>query len=170
MRALKVRFDGKMTHNIMQEERGAALRLLYQMKLAIQKREGPPPDALEAQTMTGLKASTVQKKMRENFERTNAMAGSIKPRTIGGKDMRTNNQKMQDAKLIRFEVAMKQNFDTALNQDENERTLISTLQQKKRNENMRKLRENQDFMKEWEQEGRQNWKTNQRTRADNIAR
>ena len=65
---------------------------------------------------------------------------------------------------------MKQNFDTALNQDENERTLISTLQQKKRNENMRKLRENQDFMKEWEQEGRQNWKTNQRTRADNIAR
>ena len=94
MRALKVRFDGKMTHNIMQEERGAALRLLYQMKLAIQKREGPPPDALEAQTMTGLKASTVQKKMRENFERTNAMAGSIKPRTIGGKDMRTNNQKM----------------------------------------------------------------------------
>jgi len=29
LRALKVRFDGKMTHNIMQEERGAALRLLY---------------------------------------------------------------------------------------------------------------------------------------------
>ena len=29
MRALKVRFDGKLTHNIMQEERGAALRLLY---------------------------------------------------------------------------------------------------------------------------------------------
>lgn len=25
-------------------------------------------------------------------------------------------------------------------------------------------------MKEWEEEGRQNWKTNQRTRADNIAR
>ena len=44
---LKVRFDGKMTHSIMQEERGAALRLLYQLKLAIQKREGPPPDAGE---------------------------------------------------------------------------------------------------------------------------
>ena len=25
-------------------------------------------------------------------------------------------------------------------------------------------------MKEWEEEGRQNWKKNQRTRADNIAR
>lgn len=35
MRILKVRFDGKMTHSIMQEERGAALRLLYQLKLAL---------------------------------------------------------------------------------------------------------------------------------------
>ena len=55
LRHLKVRFDGKLTHNIMQEERGAALRLLYQLKLAIQKRQGPPPDAAEAETMTGLK-------------------------------------------------------------------------------------------------------------------
>ena len=41
MRMLKVRFDGKMTHSIMQEERGAALRLLFQLKLAISKRQGP---------------------------------------------------------------------------------------------------------------------------------
>ena len=47
LRYLQVRFDAKMTHNIMQEERGAALRLLYQLKLAIQKREGPGPDELE---------------------------------------------------------------------------------------------------------------------------
>ena len=89
LRMLKVRFDGKMTHNIMQEERGAALRLLYQLKLAIQKREGPPADALEEQTMTGLKLGTVQKKMQQNFEKTMTLGGSIKPRTVGGKDMRT---------------------------------------------------------------------------------
>ena len=35
LRSLRVRFDAKLTHNIMQEERGAALRLLYQLKLAI---------------------------------------------------------------------------------------------------------------------------------------
>ena len=74
LRHLKVRFDGKMTHNIMQEERGAALRLLYQLKLAIQKREGPPPDALEAQTMTGLKASTVQRKLAQSMEKTMSLA------------------------------------------------------------------------------------------------
>lgn len=34
LRQLKIRFDGKLIHNIMQQERGAALTLLYQMKIA----------------------------------------------------------------------------------------------------------------------------------------
>ena len=116
LRMLKVRFDGKMTHSIMQEERGAALRLLYQLKLAIQKREGPPPDELEAQTMTGLKTSTVNRKMQRTMEKTNNLASSITPKTFKGRDIRTTNQKMQDNKLIKFDVAMKLNFDTALAQ------------------------------------------------------
>jgi hypothetical protein len=29
LRQLKVKFDGKLVHQIMQEERGAALRMLY---------------------------------------------------------------------------------------------------------------------------------------------
>ena len=68
LNALKIRVDGKLIHNIMQEERGAALRLLYQLKLAIQKREGPGPDELEARTVTGLKQSTVDRKIQEKFE------------------------------------------------------------------------------------------------------
>ena len=35
---------------------------------------------------------------------------------------------------------------------------------------MRKLAENQDFMKEWEAEGRTNWRENQTTRRENIAK
>jgi len=34
LRKIKVKFDGKMVHQIMEEERGVALRLLYQIKLA----------------------------------------------------------------------------------------------------------------------------------------
>lgn len=49
---------------------------------------------------------------------------------------------MQDKKLIRFDVAMKNNFDTALAQGDQERTLIKTIQQRKRAENRDKLREN----------------------------
>jgi len=50
--------------------------------------------------MTGLKASTVQKKFQQNFEKTMSLATKIQPRTVGGKDMRTKNQKLQDAHLI----------------------------------------------------------------------
>ena len=65
MRMLKVRFDGKMTHSIMQEERGAALRLLFQLKLAITKRQGPQAfNSTQSVTVTGLRPSTVVKKFR----------------------------------------------------------------------------------------------------------
>lgn len=128
LRHLKIRFDGKLTHNIMQEERGAALRLLYQLKLAIQKREGPAPDALESETMTGLKMSTVQKKFNQNMEKTMTMAGSIQPRTVKGKDVRTNQQRMEDAHLIKFQVTKKTNFDNALNQNEQERGLVTSIE------------------------------------------
>lgn len=37
LRKLKIKFDGRMVHNIVQQERGAALRLLYQIKLACEK-------------------------------------------------------------------------------------------------------------------------------------
>lgn len=41
---MKVKFDAKLINQIMNEERGASLRLLYQLKLAIKKLEGPAPD------------------------------------------------------------------------------------------------------------------------------
>ena len=99
MRFLKVRFDAKMTHNIMQEERGAALRLLYQLKLAIQKREGPGPDELEHMTTTGLKQGTVDKLLAGRKERTVANTHTLKPPTVGGKDIRTEKIKRQDLHL-----------------------------------------------------------------------
>jgi negative regulator of genetic competence, sporulation and motility len=37
LRYLKVPFDAKLSHQIMNEERGASLRLLYQLKLALDK-------------------------------------------------------------------------------------------------------------------------------------
>lgn len=37
LRKLRVKFDAKLIHQIMNEERGASLRLLYQVKLAVEK-------------------------------------------------------------------------------------------------------------------------------------
>ena len=67
MRQLKVKFDGKLVHQIMNEERGASLRLLFQLKLAIE-RSGEASDPSRSglkETMTGLKPSKVEKHLME---------------------------------------------------------------------------------------------------------
>ena len=78
--------------------------------------------------MTGLKASTVQKKFQSNMEKTMNLAGSIPARTVKGKDIRTNKQKMEDGHLIKFQVTKKNNFDAALDQNLKEQELIGSLQ------------------------------------------
>ena len=72
--------------------------------------------------------------------------------------------------MIKFQVAKQALFDSAVAQDESEKTLIKSIQQRKREENRQKLRENQDFMKEWQAEGKENWKVNQRMRRATIAK
>ena len=48
------------------------------------------------------------------MEKTMNLAGSIQPRTVKGKDVRTNKQRMEDSHLIKFQVTKKTNFDNAL--------------------------------------------------------
>lgn len=64
LRDIKVKFDGKLIHQIMNEERGAALRLLYQLKLGIEKADIGGVDA-NKRTMTNLKPDLVTKKFEE---------------------------------------------------------------------------------------------------------
>ena len=61
------------------------------------------------------------------MEKTSTLATEIKPKLSKGREIRTTNQKMQDNHLKKFDVAMKLNFDSALAQGEQERTLIKTI-------------------------------------------
>ena len=73
LRFLGVKFDARLIHQIMNEERGAALRLLYQLKLALSKWQG---EDCEQMTMTGLKQATVNKKILEKYDQSVAAAHS----------------------------------------------------------------------------------------------
>ena len=168
LRSLRVRFDAKLTHNIMQEERGAALRLLYQLKLAIQKLEGPAPDEAEATTTTGLKQGTVKRLLAGRREMTMNNAHTIQPVTVGGKDVRTEKTKRQDLHLAQFALAQTKLFEDAQANDQGEKALVASIQQRKRSDQRRKLAENQAFMREWEEEGRANWTINQQKRQQAI--
>lgn len=65
MRTLKVKFDGKLVHQIMNEERGASLRLLFQLKLAIERNVDDPTHSSLKETMTGLRPTKVEKHLKE---------------------------------------------------------------------------------------------------------
>jgi len=45
--------------------------------------------------------------MEEKLQKTQSMASTIPPKTIGGKDMRTNKTKRMDRHLIKYDVAQK---------------------------------------------------------------
>jgi len=67
LRQLKVKFDAKLIHNIMQEERGAALRLLYQLKLACEKHSRVElDDAPEMMSMTNIQNAVLHKVMTKH--------------------------------------------------------------------------------------------------------
>ena len=66
LRALNIKFDAKLIHNIMNEERGAALRLLYQIKLAMAKSQDT--NTLMGKTKTGLDISTLNRKLEEQLK------------------------------------------------------------------------------------------------------
>jgi len=51
-------------------------------------------------------------------------------------------------------------FDDAYYVNEQEKALVASLTQEQRADNRRKLQENQQFIQEWEAEGRTNWKDN----------
>ena len=111
LRKLKIKFEGKQIHNIMNEERGAALRLLYQLKLALQKKMGGSTSEMEMLTTTGLKPTTIDKKV---LHRLNHNQTDVNVRTVGGKDVRTNKVKREDNALAKYEVTMNKQFDDAM--------------------------------------------------------
>jgi len=59
LRLLKVVFDAKLTHQIMNEERGASLRLLYQLKLGIERYFSN-----KNISVTGIQSSLIDEKVK----------------------------------------------------------------------------------------------------------
>lgn len=62
-----------------------------------------------------------------NLRHTQSMAGMIKPRTVNGRDVRTNKQRREESAMVRFQVAKMNLFDKAVAQDEGEKTLIRSI-------------------------------------------
>ena len=70
--------------------------------------------------MTNLKSTTYNKVVSKKLEETAAIGSTLPPKTVGGKDIRTNKMKKQDDHLLRYDVTMAKNFQSAQQAHEEE--------------------------------------------------
>lgn len=89
---------------------------------------------------------------------------------ISGPTIRSKKLQLVEKKLLKYELAKANLYKKAINDERAERTMLMSMQQSKRQDAIHKIQENQQFMKDWNEKGRQNWKVNQDRRAFEISR
>ena len=147
----------------MQEERGAALRLLYQLKLALEKADlGGTANV----TMTGLKPEIVNKKLEETLNLRVSLPLTSKLSTVNGSVKLAPIERH----MLPFELKKTQLEEKALKRQRDEEALIERMRAEAREKELQKMEENKEFMNDWMKEGKQNWKKNQERRTNAIAR
>lgn len=129
-------------HNIMNEERGAALRLLYQLKLGLDKHFSQSDV-----TVTGLKQRFVNNKINQIDElkttlKTSSLPTIKKQYGVVGPTFNGTNAIIIENKLLQYEVARANLEKKAADDDHAEKNLLQSMQQSKRQEAIRKMNEN----------------------------
>lgn len=124
LRYLKVNFDAKLIHQIMNEERGASLRLLYQIKLAVDKHFSE-----NKSTVTGLRPAVVDKKVKHVADLATKLPmigkkdyGIEGPSIAPGKNFR-----IVEDKLLKFELAHQQLKERARKGDLEEKNMLQSM-------------------------------------------
>lgn len=156
-RSLKIRFNAQLIDNIMKEKRGAALGLLCQLKMALEKVY-VPMDTRMSDTMPA-------KKLNPGKEIYDNQAHQFFKRRLqeindSQKNINLNNH------LNKFEeIRMKQEAQ-AKREEEEEKDLKKRMKQDMRKAQIDKLQRNSGFMEEWLRKGIEDWKKNQTTKKE----
>lgn len=140
----------------MDEERGAALRLLFQIKL---NRE----EALKSMTMTGLNPDMVSTKLvKTRQEQKIARRKGLEP-TIKSKKL-----SIIEKKLLKFEERKERLELKAIRDQQKEDELVHHLLMDRRHRQIDMLKENKEFMEEWMKKGRKDWTKNKKVTLERI--
>ena len=139
---MKLKFEYKLINQIMDEERGAALRLLFQIKL---NRE----EELNSMTMTGLNPEIVHSKIKKSMKDSKiAKKKGLSP-TIKSKKL-----SKIEKKLLRFEERKEVLEMKAIKEQQREDQLVHQMLMDRRKQQIELLKENKEFMEEWNKKGK----------------
>ena len=123
-------------------------------------------------TVTNLKQKTLDNKIKNVKDLATKLPEIHSQHGVEGPTFKFKHKPliMTEKKLLKYEVARANLEKKAHDDDVSEMNMLKSLQQSKRQDALSKMKENQTFMKEWQAEGKQNWKQNREIRAKEIAR
>lgn len=157
LKALGVKPDHTLIQRILDKEQGAAIQLLYQIKMTLE-RTSPPIDVKLKQAGKAIEQAPIQKirPVRSQFDTMELNQFKNRLNTIN------QSQKQIDltSKLSKFEDFRTTTEMKVKAQKAEEELQLSKLKEEKRNAQINKLQRNVGFMEDWEQKGIQEWKKN----------
>lgn len=156
-RSLKLKFNAQLIDNIMKGKRGAALGLLCQLKMALEKVYAP----LDTKTSDSKPA----KKLNPGKEIYDDRAHDFFKRRLQELNVSQKNINLDSHQHKFEEIRMKQEAQ-AKREEEEEQEMQQRMKQDMRRAQIDKLQRNAGFMEEWLRKGIEDWKRNQTVKKE----
>ncbi len=158
LRSLKIQFNSKTVEQVMRGERGLALRLLYQIKMVLEKVYAPADISIVAKTG----------KFGDNQPAMKIAANKPKYDDVSHEFFKQRLAKLNraqkeidlEAHLKGFEEERQRQASLAAAAEKEEREADVRKKQEMRRIQINKLQRNAGFMEEWMQKGTEQWKDN----------
>lgn len=156
-KGLNVKFDTDVINAIIHKDKGAAIGLIYQLKMALEKTSPPVDIKLVKQGKIAeqppVKCIRPPRQQFDEMERKNIITRlQILNKSQKEIDLEQKMQKFEEFKTLSEIKSSKQKQDEDLKEKK--------LKDEKRKASINKIQRNAGFMEDWEQKGVQEWKKN----------
>lgn len=157
LKALGIKPDPALIQKILSKHQGAAIQLLYQIKMTLE-RTSPPIDVKLKQAGKAIEQAPIQKirPVRSQFDAMEQNQFQNRLNTIN----KAQKQIDIERKLQKFEDFRKSTEVKVQAQKVESELQLGKLKEEKRKAQINKLQRNVGFMEDWEQKGVQDWKKN----------
>ena len=168
LRNLNIKFDSKMVDRIMKKERGHALRLLYQLKMCLEKVY-PTADMAVLQKTGQFGDNQPAQKIAMPKEKYDKVQHAFFKARINALNKPQKVLNME-AHVKKFEDEKHRQARVAADLDQKDTSMNAMRKQEMRRIQINKLQRNAGFMEEWHQKGVEDWKKNQKRQRDRESR
>lgn len=163
-KSLNIKFNAQLIDDIMKEKRGSAMRILIQLKMALEKVY--PPSDMNVLTSTGKSTdSKPAKRLKPGKEKYDTMSSILFKRRL-----QEMNEAQKEINLRthqhKFEEIRQRQEEKAKRDEDNEYKRKLQMLSDTRKGQIDKIQRNAGFMEEWLRKGIEDWRHNQTIRKE----